>query len=46
MYDLKPKAVFAHERVFDNPLAVERMDRMLDALGMTRADVPLSLIHI
>ena len=41
MYDLKPKAVFAHERVFDNPLAVARMERMLDALGMSRAGVPV-----
>lgn len=41
MYDLQPAAVFAHERVFDDPRAVERMDRMLDALDMTRADVPV-----
>ncbi|MFW6161526.1 MAG: spore photoproduct lyase family protein [Planctomycetota bacterium] len=41
MYDLKPKAVFAHERVFDHPLAIERMERMLDALGMSVEDVPV-----
>ena len=40
MYDLKPKAVFAHERVFDNPRAVARMERMLDALGIAPSDVP------
>ena len=34
MYDLNPKAVFAHERVFDNPRAVARMERMLDAMGI------------
>ena len=40
MYDLKPHAVFAHERVFDNPLAVARMERMLDAMGIAPSDVP------
>jgi len=40
MYELKPKAVFAHKRVFDNPRAAERMDRMLGSLGMRRGDVP------
>ena len=40
MYKLKPKAVFAHQRVFDNPRAVARMERMLDALDIDRADVP------
>ncbi|MFP4028750.1 MAG: spore photoproduct lyase family protein [Candidatus Brocadiia bacterium] len=40
MYSLNPRAVFAHERVFDNPRALERMDRMLDALGMDRNEVP------
>lgn len=40
MYDLKPKGVFAHKRVFDNPRAVARMQRMLDALGIREADVP------
>jgi len=41
MYDLKPKAVYAHERVFANPRAVARMERMLDALGIDLADVPV-----
>ncbi len=40
MYAIKPKAVFAHERVTRNPRAVERMERMLAALGIARADVP------
>ena len=39
MYELKPKAVFAHRRVYENPEAVERMERILKALGMERADV-------
>ncbi len=41
MYELEPAALFAHERVFDNPEAVERMERMLDAMGVSRADVPV-----
>ena len=41
MYDLKPKGVFAHKRVFDNPRAVARMERMLAALGLGRSDVPV-----
>lgn len=36
MYDLSPRAVFAHERVFRNPGAVERMDRMIAAIGWPR----------
>ena len=40
MYNVNPKAVFAHKRVFDNPKAVARMERMLDALGISPADVP------
>jgi len=39
MYNLKPKAVFAHKRVFENPFAIARMERMLDALQISRADV-------
>ncbi len=41
MYDLEPAGVFAHERVFESPLAVQRMERMLDALGMTLDEVPV-----
>ena len=40
MYKVKPKAVFAHKRVFDNPKAVARMERMLDAIGVSPSDVP------
>jgi len=40
MYDLKPKGIFAHKRVFANGRAVARMNRMLDALGVREADVP------
>ena len=40
MYDLKPRGVFVHERVYENPRAVERMERMLAALGRSRHDVP------
>lgn len=40
MYQIKPKAVFAHKRVFENPRAVARMERILDALGISPADVP------
>jgi len=40
MYDLNPKAVYAHERVFENPQAVARMERMLDALGVSLSSVP------
>ena len=39
MYALKPKAVFAHRRVYDNPEAVERMERILGALAIDRKDV-------
>ena len=41
MYDLNPRAVFAHKRVFSNPRAVARMERMLDAMGLSVADVPI-----
>ena len=40
MYELSPKGVFVHERVFRDPRAVERMNRMLDAMGIREADVP------
>ena len=33
MYKLRPKKVFIHRRVYENPLAVRRMERMLKALG-------------
>jgi spore photoproduct lyase len=33
MYSLRPPAVFVHKRVFRNPLAVERMERLLRAMG-------------
>ena len=41
MYDLKPKAVFAHRRVYENPLAVKRMERMLNAMGIVSDAVPV-----
>lgn len=41
MYDIDPKAVFAHERVFENPRAVARMRRMLGAMGIEEKDVPV-----
>ncbi len=40
MYALSPRGVFAHKRVFANERAVERMNRMLDALGILERDVP------
>lgn len=40
MYDLTPRAVYAHRRVYDNPEAVRRMERMLEALDIDPADVP------
>ena len=40
VYDVKPRGVFVHERVYENPRAVERMERMLAALGRSRHDVP------
>ncbi|MBI2440195.1 MAG: hypothetical protein HYV35_02370 [Lentisphaerae bacterium] len=33
MYDLHPAQVFVHKRVYANPLALARLDRMLGALG-------------
>ncbi len=40
MYDLHPKGGFAHERVFDNPRALARMERMLDAMHIPLDSVP------
>lgn len=40
MYDINPKAVYAHERVYTNPRAVKRMQRMLEAIGVAESDVP------
>ena len=40
VYKLKPKAIFAHKRVYDNPRAVARMERMLDAMDIPRSSVP------
>ncbi|MDP6778439.1 MAG: hypothetical protein QGI83_16915 [Candidatus Latescibacteria bacterium] len=40
MYSLQPRAVYVHERVYDNPQAVSRMQRMLDAMGIAEEDVP------
>ena len=33
MYELHPPRVFVHKRVYDNPKAVARMERMLPGLG-------------
>ena len=33
MYDLNPPAVFVHKRVYDDPKATARLERMLAALG-------------
>jgi len=33
MYTLKPPSVFVHRRVYRNPKAVERLERMLKAMG-------------
>ena len=33
MYDLNPPRVFVHKRVYENPKAVARMERMLEGLG-------------
>ena len=33
MYDLKPSRIYVHRRVYRDPLAVARMERMLAALG-------------
>lgn len=33
MYDLNPKAVFVHKRVYENPRATARLERMLAGLG-------------
>ncbi|MBI2300625.1 MAG: hypothetical protein HYU66_17085 [Armatimonadetes bacterium] len=39
MYPLHPTAVFAHQRVLDQPLALARMQRMCGALGIAERDV-------
>ena len=39
MYNLEPKAVFAHRRVYEKPEAVERMCRILEALRIDEQDV-------
>lgn len=41
MYDLKPRGLFVHERVFDNPHAVARFERLVRAVGGDPATVPL-----
>ena len=33
MYDLDPSHVFVHKRVYRNPRALARLERMLAALG-------------
>ena len=33
MYDLNPRHVFVHERVYENPKATARLERMLEGLG-------------
>ena len=33
MYDLKPPYVFVHRRVYEDPKAVVRLERMLEAMG-------------
>jgi DNA repair photolyase len=33
MYDLNPPRVFVHKRVYENPQAVVRLERMLEGLG-------------
>lgn len=33
MYDLKPRHVFVHKRVYEDELAVKRLERMLNGLG-------------
>ena len=33
MYDLHPPRVFVHKRVYENPQAVTRLERMLEGLG-------------
>ena len=38
MYDLEPPRVFVHKRVYDNKLAVARMERMLAAMGNPSID--------
>ena len=40
MYSLHPRAVYVHKRVYDNPRAVQRMQRMLDAMRISEQDVP------
>ena len=40
MYSLNPRAVYVHKRVYENARAVDRMQRMLDAMGISERDVP------
>jgi hypothetical protein len=39
MYDVNPKRIFAMDRVMEEPVYVERMDRMLKAMGRDRSSV-------
>ena len=39
MYDVTPKAVYVHESVLKNRKATDRMERMLNAMGIQRDDV-------
>ncbi|MBT3380575.1 MAG: hypothetical protein HN742_10385 [Lentisphaerae bacterium] len=39
MYKLNPRRVFVHRRVYDNPKAAARLERMLDGLGNPAFDV-------
>ncbi len=41
MYELQPRGLFVHRRVFDNPLATARFERIVTALGSKPADVPV-----
>ena len=40
VYALKPRAVFAHKRVYGNAEAIQRMERILAALQIDPNDVP------
>ena len=39
MYDVDPKRIYALDRVMKDPVCVERMDRMLKAMGRDRSSV-------
>ncbi len=39
MYALQPLGLYAQDKVLEDRLASQRLDRMLDALGRTRADL-------